>query len=72
MAHDEPGQQSALLVQLPHAGTHWVALHTNLGVPPSAGLGTHGEPLQQLALDAQPLPGMTHTAGEHRGTPTLS
>ena len=26
--HDDPGQQSALLVQAPHAATHCVALHT--------------------------------------------
>jgi hypothetical protein len=41
------------------------------GVPPS-GFGTHGSPLQQLALDAHEPPAGTHVAPEQRGTPTLS
>jgi hypothetical protein len=70
MMHELPGQQSALLVQAPHAATHDVDPQMNGGVP--AGLGTHGMWLQQLALEAHEPPGLTHTAGEHRGTPTLS
>jgi hypothetical protein len=50
--HDVPGQQSALVVQVPHAATHWVPEHTYGGVPPSTELGTQGMPPQQLALDA--------------------
>jgi hypothetical protein len=78
MAHEVPGQQSALLVQPPHAATHVVAPHTNEGEPPSGfGFGTHGALTppsgpQQSALDAQPPPAFTHCAGAHRGTPTLS
>jgi hypothetical protein len=72
MMHEPPGQQSALLVQAPQAATQDVWLQTKRGVPPSVRLGTHGAPLQQLALDAQPPPALTHTAGEQRGTPTLS
>ena len=37
--HDEPGQQSALLVQAPHAATHWVALHAKGGRPTVHGIG---------------------------------
>jgi hypothetical protein len=71
--HEVPGQQSALLVQPPHAGTHAVLPQTNRGVPPSeAEFGTHGTPPQQLALDAQPPPASTHAEGAQRGTPTLS
>jgi hypothetical protein len=70
--HDVPGQQSALLLHPPHADTHCMALHTNGGEPPATGLGTHGAPPQQLALDAHAPPALTHWAGEHRGTPTLS
>ena len=69
---DEPGQQSALFVHALHAGTHCVPAQTNGGVPPATGLGTHGAPLQQLALEAQAPPALTHCAGEQRGTPTLS
>jgi hypothetical protein len=39
-------------------------------LPP--GLGTHGAPLQQSALDAHELPAFTHWAKAQRGTPTLS
>jgi hypothetical protein len=35
-------------------------------------LGTHGSPLQQLALVAHEPPTFTHWAPAHRGTPTLS
>jgi hypothetical protein len=51
---------------------HLVPAQTKGGVAPATGLGTHGAPLQQLALDAQAPPAFTHCAGEHRGTPTLS
>jgi hypothetical protein len=70
--HDEPGQQSALLVHSPHAATHWVALHAKGGVPPSTGFGTQGAPLQQFALEAHDPPAFTHCAAAHLGTPTLS
>jgi hypothetical protein len=66
-----PGQQSALLVHALQAWTHGEPLHTYGGVAP-AGLGTHGAPLQQSALEAQPLPAFTHWTFVHRGTPTLS
>jgi hypothetical protein len=36
------------------------------------GLGTHGAPLQQSALDAQPAPASAHWALAQRGTPSLS
>jgi hypothetical protein len=67
--HDVPGQQSALLVQPPHAGMHCMPEHTYGGIPP--GLGTQGNPPQQFALDAHAAPASTH-APEQRGTPTLS
>ena len=51
---------------------HLVGAQTKGGVAPATGLGVHGAPLQQLALDAQAPPALTHCAGEHRGTPTLS
>jgi hypothetical protein len=35
-------------------------------------LGTHGAPLQQSALEAQPVPASTHAALVQRGTPSLS
>jgi hypothetical protein len=41
-------------------------------VAPATGFGTHGEPPQQLALEAQAAPAAAHCAGAHRGTPTLS
>jgi hypothetical protein len=69
-SHAEPGQQSALLVHVPHLGTHAFWVQTYGGLPP--GLGTHGVPLQQSALEAHELPGFTHCAPVHRGTPTLS
>jgi hypothetical protein len=69
--HDVPGQQSALFVHPLHAGTHCVLAHTYGGIPPATGLGTHGIPPQQLALDAQEPPAFTHWPA-HRGTPTLS
>jgi hypothetical protein len=70
--HEVPGQQSALLVQPPHAGMHWLPEQT-YGAPPSPGLGlgTHGMPPQQFALEAHALPASTQ-APEQRGTPTLS
>jgi hypothetical protein len=71
--HVSPGQQSALIVQLPHRGTQLPppGLQTYGGVAP-AGFGTHGSPLQQSALDAQACPVPTHCLPAHRGTPTLS
>jgi hypothetical protein len=69
---DEPGQQSAVFVHGPQAGTHCVLKQTKGGVPPTTGLGTHGAPPQQFALDAQAPPTLTHCAPAHRGTPTLS
>ena len=39
---------------------------------PATGLGTHGAPPQQFALDAHEPPAFTHCAPAHRGTPTLS
>jgi hypothetical protein len=74
VTQDVPGQQSALLVQPPHAGTHTADPQTKRGVPasPGFGLGTQGKWLQQLALDAHPPPAGTQVAGAHRGTPTLS
>src|SRR5512146_3116993 len=44
----------------------------NGGVPPSAGLGTQGRLLQQLALVAHASPGPAHWSAAQRGTPTLS
>jgi hypothetical protein len=69
-SHDVPGQQSALLVQPPHAWTQIDGEHVNGGLP--LGLGTQGAPLQQSALDAHELPAPRHCAPVHRGTPTLS
>jgi len=50
---------------------HCVPAHTYGGIPPALGLGTHGAPPQQLALDAHEPPASTQ-APAHRGTPTLS
>jgi hypothetical protein len=36
------------------------------------GLGTQGAPLQQSALEAQPVPASAHCALVQRGTPSLS
>jgi len=69
-SHAVPGQQSALLEHAPHAPTHDIPEHTNGGLP--VGLGTHGAPLQQSALDAHELPAARHWAPVQRGTPTLS
>src|SRR5450759_1070600 len=44
----------------------------NGGTPASLGFGTHGRPLQKLALDAHACPAPTHVAPAQRGTPTLS
>ena len=68
--HKVPGQQSALLVHAPHVAMHTVGAHTYGGVP--LAFGTHGIPLQQLALEAQAPPGFTHCGPAHRGTPRLS
>lgn len=65
-----PGQQSALSVHAPQAWTQVCPEHTYGGLAP--GLGTHGAPLQQSALEAHELPGFTHWAPVHRGTPSLS
>ena len=70
MEHDVPGQQSAVVLQAPHDGTHALPKQAKGGLPP--GLGTHGAPLQQSALDAQDAPASTHCEKAHRGTPTLS
>jgi hypothetical protein len=51
-AHEEPGQQSAVVEQVPHAFTHWALKHTRGGVAPAVGLGTQGTPPQQSALEA--------------------
>ena len=51
-AHEEPGQQSAVVEQVPHAFTHWALKHTSGGVAPAVGLGTQGTPPQQSALEA--------------------
>jgi hypothetical protein len=69
-AQDVPGQQSALLVQLPQLGTHAAAKQVYPGVP--AGLGTQGAPLQQSALEAHAPPAFTHCPNAQRGTPRLS
>jgi hypothetical protein len=45
-------------------------LQTNGGLPP--GLGTHGLPLQQSALDAHAPPPSSQFSLAQRGTPTLS
>lgn len=39
---------------------------------PAVGLGTHGLPPQQLALEAHEPPAFTHCTAAQRGTPTLS
>lgn len=52
LSHDEPGQQSALIVHLPHVDTHAAEPHTKGGVAPVMGFGTQGRPLQQSALEA--------------------
>jgi hypothetical protein len=44
--------------------------HTKGGLPP--GLGMHGAPLQQSALDAHDAPALKQTASAQRGTPRLS
>jgi hypothetical protein len=69
-SHAVPGQQSALFVHAPHAEMHDVPEQTYGGLP--LGLGTHGAPLQQSALDAHELPAFTQLRNEQRGTPTLS
>jgi hypothetical protein len=51
--HDEPRQQSAVVVHGPHAFTQRSLKQTNRGVAPATGLGTHGTPPQQSALEAQ-------------------
>jgi hypothetical protein len=43
-----------------------------VGIAPATGLGTHGAPPQQFALDAHAAPAPTHALPAHRGTPTLS
>jgi hypothetical protein len=65
-----PAQQSALVVQVPQAPSQLVLLQMYGGVPP--GLGTHGSPLQQSALEAHDWPAPTQAANVQRGTPTLS
>jgi hypothetical protein len=68
--HGVPGQQSASIAHAPHAATHWVAAHTNGGLP--LGFGTHGIPLQQFAPEAQASPALAHCIAAQRGTPTAS
>jgi hypothetical protein len=60
IAHDVPGQQSALLVHPPHAAMQLVPAHTYGGAAPATGLGTQGAPLQQFALEAQAAPAAAH------------
>jgi hypothetical protein len=60
IAHDVPGQQSALLVHAPHAAMQLLPAHTYVGAPPTTGFGTHGTPPQQFALEAQALPAAAH------------
>ena len=73
ITQDEPGQQSALLVQAPQLWTQAVPQMKRSPPPsPGFGLGMHGKWSQQLALDAQAPPAATHVAGAQRGTPTLS
>jgi hypothetical protein len=73
-----PGQQSALIVQPPHAGTQLEVEQTRGATPASApasaaaGLGTHGTWLQQSALEAQACPAPRHCTLVQRGTPTMS
>jgi hypothetical protein len=50
---DEPRQQSAVVVHGPHALTQRLLKQTKRGVAPATGLGTHGTPPQQSALEAQ-------------------
>jgi hypothetical protein len=59
-----------LSVHALQAGTHAEPEQAKGGVPP--GFGTHGDPLQQSALDAHAPPGSTHWLPVHRGTPMLS
>ena len=66
--HRPPGQQSALVVHGPAAGTQGVSKHTSVPV----GLRTHGCPLQQFALVEHVPPGFTHVAPAQRGTPRMS
>src|SRR5437868_384746 len=47
-------------------------LITNDGGVFELGFGTHGKPLQQLALVAFAPPGITHWVAAHRGTPRMS
>jgi hypothetical protein len=69
LAHDDPAQQSASPVHVSPAAPHACAQMYG-GVP--LGLGTHGSPLQQLALDAhEPLVG-THVTPLHLGMPMPS
>lgn len=67
-----PTQQSALIVHFPQLGTQPPpTLQMNFD-PASAGLGTHGRPLQQSALVEHACPALTQAASLQRGTPTLS
>jgi hypothetical protein len=70
--HDVPGQQSADVVQAPHALTHVAVKQMKGGDAPATGLGTQGTAPQQSALEAHAPPDFTQVAGEQRGTPTLS
>jgi hypothetical protein len=51
---------------------HCELLHTYGGIAPGVGLGTHGVPPQQFALEAHEPPALTHCWAAQRGTPTLS
>jgi hypothetical protein len=68
----DPTQQSASTVHPPQVGTHDTFAQMYGGVPPSAGFGTHGSLLQQLALVAHAPPSDTHCIAAQRGTPTES
>jgi hypothetical protein len=71
-AHVSPGQQSASTVHVLHPCTHAASKQTSGGIAPGIGFGTHGKPLQQLALEAQAPPGATHCNPAQRGTPSRS
>jgi hypothetical protein len=73
-----PGQQSALTVQAPHAGTQLDEEQTKRAMPESApastaaGLGTQGTALQQSALETHACPAPTQVESVQRGTPSMS
>ncbi len=70
--HDSPAQQSALMVQPPHAGTHAPPVRQTNGPPASPGFGTQGSPPQQSALEEHACPAPTQLTPVQRGTPMRS